>query len=271
MVHVQYASDLHITDWPKRTAFETFLTPVAPILVIAGDICSAWDPLYKHFLAWCSRNWHIVIFITGNHEYYPPPGTTYSLEQTEEYIRSIALPNTVFLQAGESYVVPGTHIRFVGATLWSAIDPVMWDEAAEKKGDFNKTFISTPMGIRKTHPSDTTALHAFHKACVRSAISPQHPRETLIVVTHHMPTMHLLETRYRGERWHSCYVSSDDELLVPNVKAWICGHSHRATQWSAPSGTVCLMNARGYNTTTEQGRTEDIYNPRAVMDIPVLR
>ena len=50
MVQIQYASDLHITDWPKGTAFEAFLTPVAPILVIAGDICSAWNPLYNSFL-----------------------------------------------------------------------------------------------------------------------------------------------------------------------------------------------------------------------------
>jgi hypothetical protein len=268
MVQIQYASDLHITDWPKGTAFESFLTPVAPILVLAGDICSAWDPLYKSFLAWCSRHWHLVIFITGNHEYYPPEGFLYTLDQTDTYIRSIALPNTIFLQAGQSYIVPGTRLRFVGATLWSAIDPVIWDEAAEKKGDFKRTYVDTPMGVRNTHPSDTTALHALHKAYLTSAISPLQ-KETLVVVTHHMPTLNLLEPRFRGERWHSCYTSADDELLAPNVKVWICGHSHRATQWRSPSGTLCLMNARGYNKPTEQERAEDIYHPQSVVDVRI--
>ena len=271
MVQIQYASDLHITDWPKGTAFEAFLTPVAPILVIAGDICSAWNPLYNSFLTWCSRHWHIVIFITGNHEYYPLAGTPHTMEQTDNYIRSLTLPNTIFLQAGQSYIVPGTYLRFVGATLWSAVDPAIWDEFADKKGDFKHTFVSTPMGLRNTHPSDTSALHALHKAYLTSAISPLHARETLIVVTHHMPTLNLLEPRFRGERWHSCYASSDDELIASNVKVWICGHSHRATQWRAPSGTLCLMNARGYNTPGEQHRTEDLYHPKSVVEVNLFQ
>jgi hypothetical protein len=272
MVQIQYASDLHITDWPKGTAFETFLTPVAPILVLAGDICSAWDPLYKNFLVWCSRHWHIVILITGNHEYYPLSGHTVTIDQTDHYIRSIAPHNVIFLQAGQSYTVPGTRLRFVGATLWSAIDPALWQEAAEKKGDYKHISIGVPMmGLRKAHPCDTTALHALHKAYLTSAIAPQQYKETLIVVTHHMPTLNLLEERFRGERWHSCYVSADDDLLAPNVKLWICGHSHRATQWRAPSGTLCLMNARGYNKPGEQQRTEDIYNLRAVVNIALQR
>jgi hypothetical protein len=269
MVQIQYASDLHITDWPKGTAFETFITPVAPILVLAGDICSAWDPLYKNFLVWCSRHWHLVILITGNHEYYPYETLHATMDRTDEYIRSITPPNVIFLQSGQSYTVPRTRLRFVGATLWSAIDPSMWQEAAEKKGDFKHILVSTPTGIRKAHPCDTTALHALHKAYLTSAIAPQQYKETLIVVTHHMPTLNLLEERFRGERWHSCYVSSDDELIVPNVKLWICGHSHRAVQWRAPSGTLCLMNARGYNKSSEQQRAEDIYNPRAVVEVSI--
>lgn len=269
MVRVQYASDLHITDWTKGTAFETFITPVAPLLVIAGDICSAWEPLYTHFLAWCSRNWYKVILITGNHEYHVPETLHATMEQTDARVQSIAqlFPNVVFLQSGQSYVVPGTRIRFVGATLWSAVDTSMWEEVAAKKGDYQQTYIGTPMGLRKAHPADTTALHALHKSHITSAIAPQLHGETLIVVTHHMPTLHLLEDHFRGERWHTCYVSSDDELFTPNVKAWICGHSHRAAYYKAPSGTLCVMNARGYNTTIEQGRAIDQYSPRATINV----
>jgi hypothetical protein len=270
MVRIQYASDLHINDYPKGTPFESFVTPVSPILVLAGDVCSAWDPLYRAFLAWCSRNWYLVIVVSGNHEYYCEPGKPHSMIETDAHMYDIAgrFQNVVYLQNGASYVVPNTRIRFVGATLWSAIDPAIWDEIAGKKGDYKATYTAYPTVFRKTHPSDICALHALHKMFLVSALAPQIPGEILVVVTHHMPTLHLLEDHYKGERWHSCYASNDDDLLLPNVRAWICGHSHRAVRWRAPyGGPLCLMNARGYNRPNELGRHVDIYNPQAVINI----
>ena len=43
MVRIQYASDLHINDWPDQTNYENFIIPVAPVLIVAGDVCSALD------------------------------------------------------------------------------------------------------------------------------------------------------------------------------------------------------------------------------------
>ena len=269
MVNIQYASDLHINDWPRGTPFESFITPVAPILVIAGDVCSAWDPLYRYFLGWCSRNWHIVIVIAGNHEYYCKTGYERTIQETDYEILQIAakFQNVIFLQNGASFVLPGTRIRFVGATFWSAIDPAIWDEVYEKKGDFNATFVGTEMGIRRTKPSDINSLHYFHRAYLSSACVPHFPHEILIVITHHMPTKELLEDHYKGEKWSSCYASSAEELMTKNITAWICGHSHRATRWRSPRGPLCLMNARGYNRREELGRAIDKYNPHAIFTL----
>ena len=284
MVRIQYASDLHINDWPDQTTFENFITPIAPILVVAGDICSAFDKSYMNFLRWCSKNWIYVIIITGNHEYYElePIKTTLSngkviegnyvphtMADIDVRIAKICkfYPNVIFLQNGASFVLPGTKIRFVGTTLWSAIDPMIHEEIQAKKGDYNATYTGTHTGIRKTTPADICALHSLQKMYLASALAPQIPGETLIVVTHHMPTLNLLEPHYRGERWHSCYASSDDELLIPSITVWICGHSHRATHWQSPSGPILVMNARGYNRVEELTRQEDTYNPAAYVDI----
>lgn len=269
MVQIQYASDLHINDWAKHTPFSTFLTPAAPILVLAGDICSAWDPLYAQFLAWVSRHWQIVVLITGNHEYYCDHHGVHTMEETDAHICYLAQshPNIAFLQNGASYIVPGTRLRFVGATYWSAIDPAIWDEIAGKKGDYKTTYTGSPYGPRKTHPSDNCARHAYQKAAVRSACAPLLYAETLIVVTHHMPTLALLEPEYRGERWHSCYATADDDMFSPNIHAWICGHSHRAVQLQVPGGPRLLMNARGYNRPHEIQRTQDVYHPRRVVEV----
>lgn len=274
-LQIQYVSDLHISDWPKGTSFATFVTPVAPILVIAGDICSAWDPLFAHFLAWCSRNWYQVILIAGNHEYYCGAGQERSIEETDTHISQLVLKfyNIVFLQNGASYILPGSNLRFVGATLWSNIDPAIWDEIAPKKSDYKTTYTMTGYGLRKTHPSDNTARHTFQKESLRCALVPWNPYERLVVITHHMPTMALLEDHFQGEAWCSCYASSDEDLFGnPAIVAWICGHSHRATKYKAPrgpmrSGLWMYMNARGYNRDHELARTIDVYDPKATINI----
>lgn len=262
MIKIQYSSDLHINDYPKGTPFESFITPIAPILVIAGDICSVWNPLYAHFVSWCSRHWSIVIIVLGNHEYFSD-GQTMNQSELEATRICAMFHNVKLLQSGASYVVPGTTLRFVGATLWSAVEPTIWEAVAAKKGDYRKTYTQTQFGIRNTQPSDICALHALHKARLSSAIAPHAKNETLIVITHHMPTLNLLEESYRHDTWRSCYASADDELFKQNVKVWICGHSHRAIRWQSPSGPVCVMNARGYNSTNELYRTQGVYNPQA--------
>jgi hypothetical protein len=270
MVHIQYASDLHVDDFPKGTPFASFLTPVAPILVLAGDIANVWDPIFSNFIAWCSNNWYLVLFIAGNHEYYDKSGARHSMEQAEVELRAVAarFPNVVYLQNGASYVIPGTHIRFVGATLWSDVDPAIWAQIAGRKGDFRHIYVQSGLHVRQQHPADAVARHALHKLQLFRALAPWWPDETLIVITHHMPTWELLEEHYKGEALCSCYASHDDDLLVPSIFAWICGHSHRAAHWQAPrSGPLCVMNARGYNRPEEQLRTQDKYSPHATMQI----
>ena len=245
MVRIQYCSDLHIDRFPEGTPFETFLNPVAPILVIAGDICPAWNPIYEIFLIWCRRNWSHIIIIAGNHEYFCDPGVIHTFEDTEHEIRRITSKLDIQFLQGQSYRVPGTNIRFIGATLWSSIDPAIWTEIVDKKGDYKNTYQSMQIRVRHTHPSDICALHALQKAHLYSELASQSNNEIVIVVTHHMPTMELLEPIYKNERWRSCYSSSDEDLFLQNIKTWICGHGHRATTLRTSSGLLLRMNARG--------------------------
>ena len=259
---LQYASDLHIDMWPQGTNFCNFLTPSAPFLALAGDICSAWEPRFEAFLAWCSRLWHTVFIVPGNHEYHNPYGRT--LGETDNHIYNICLKfkNIIFLQYGASYRIPGTQLRIVGATLWSDSDKAMWAKAIEKKSDYKNIYSGQRCLIT---PYEISALHYWHVSILRSVLIPDSELEKLIVITHHMPSKALLEPEYRGEAWHSFYASNTDFLFYPNIKLWICGHSHRATQLKIPHGPLLAMNARGYNRTHELTRTSDIYNPSATV------
>jgi hypothetical protein len=261
---IQYASDLHIDHFSD---FTTMIIPSAPVLLIAGDICSAWKPMYRDFLAWCSARWSHVILITGNHEYTCPDGEIHTLTDTDAHIRRIVsqMPNVIFLQDGESARIPGTDVQVVGATLWSAVDPVIHAEVQTLKGDYKHTYTDVALGIRTTTPMDICALHALQKAKLANALAT-HTWGRLILMTHHMPSLSLLEPEYRHERLHSCYASADDDLFYyGNLAAVICGHSHRAIKQRLPPGILALMNARGYNRPDEMGRTTDVYSPTAVL------
>ena len=262
MIEIQYASDLHIDVFPNNTSFPTFLQPLSPILVLAGDIASAWNPIYKDFLEWCSNQWEHVIVITGNHEYYCNDGLIHTLEQTDNHIRDICnkLNNVIFLQGGQSYMYK--TIRFVGATLWSDIDPSIWENISTK-GDFAMTYVTSQNRVRKTQPSDICALHSLHRSNIASALVSHIPNEKIIVITHHMPSMELLQTQYRTHPRKTCYASSDEDLFVPSIMGWICGHGHRATIQKLPKGPVLFMNARGYNIDRDLQRDVDVYDPVA--------
>lgn len=267
---LQYASDLHIDGWPATTPFETFLVPCAPFLVLAGDICSAWNPRYFQFLAWAAKHWRNVFVVAGNHEYHNTHRHTLAETDARIFDFCIGRKNVVYLQAGASYLIPGTRTRIIGSTLWSAPDPAVWKRAAKKKGDYRFIWVddaSAPKGKRKLHPSDVYAMHTLHKLMLQWVLATQDRHENHIVVTHHMPSKLLLEPEYRGEELHTFYASNDDDLFTPQTKLWICGHSHRATTLKVPSGPLLAMNARGYNKPSEQSRSVDMYNPCAVQKI----
>jgi len=265
MLQIQYVSDLHIEEWPEGTPFLTFVTPVAPILVIAGDICSVWNPLYKQFLAWTSRNWFCVIFTAGNHEYHNNDDSKHSIHEADIFMHRLTeeYPNLHYLNYGHSYTIPGTNLRFVGATLWANVDPAIHEYVTNeiKKKDFRRIYAQNAAFT----PAEMTLHHTFHTRFLEQALTPR-AKETLIVITHYLPTFELLEPEYKDDIIRTCYASADDFLFTPNITAWICGHGHRATSYKSPTCTV-YMNARGYNKEKEIERTVDKYNPKMVLNI----
>jgi hypothetical protein len=261
-MNIQYCSDLHIDRFPG-IPFHVFVRPSAPVLIVAGDICPVANPLYGEFLVWCRRNWRTIVVITGNHEYFCEPGKEQTFDEIEKVVEQTCKTlNIHFLQGGKDVRLPGTNIRIVGATLWSAIDPIIWNKVNAIRGDFKETFQRTHNSVRNTDPSDICALHALHKAQLLSAFAPKYMNETLIVVTHHMPSLKLLEERHKTAEFRSCYASADDDLFLGNVNAWICGHGHRSIQYKVTGGPLLLMNARGYE--NEANRITNVYNPEAL-------
>ena len=261
MTKVQYASDLHLDHLASNIEFNSIVTPAAPILILAGDIASAWTSIYGKFLRWCSVNWQHVILIAGNHEYFCHRNYPRSRQETEQHIRNLCRfhHNVHFLQAGQTYIIPNKNLVFIGATLYSNISKDIHDEVLVK-GDFTKTFIERDNILCRTHPSDHVNAHKRHKQALADAIRAVPRNFKAVVVTHYLPTHKLLEPEYQDDHWRSCYASNDEDLFRPPVSVWICGHGHRSTYILAKHNILVAMNARGYKQ-YELNRTVDIYQP----------
>jgi hypothetical protein len=69
---IQYVSDIHLEFHDKMNTGSLqpllFVKPVAPYLVLAGDIGVPDLKGYSVFLQWCSENWNAVFLVAGNHE-----------------------------------------------------------------------------------------------------------------------------------------------------------------------------------------------------------
>jgi len=267
MVSVQYASDLHLDHLSPNKPYWDIITPSAPILVLAGDIASVWSPNYGDFLVWCSINWNYVILVAGNHEFICEPNQAHSRQDTELMLKKLSavLYNVHYLQAGQAYKIPDTNIVFIGATLYSDIDPEIYDEILVK-GDFTRTFIERNNILCRTAPSHLVKTHKRHRQALADAIRSVPRNHKVVVVTHYLPSYRLLEPEFQDDRWRSCYASKDDDLFRTPVKVWVCGHSHRSVTIRANHNILLAMNARGYKE-WEVNRKVDIYQPSAVFNL----
>jgi len=66
MYRFQYVSDLHL-EFRKKVLR---IPPVAPFLLLAGDIGYPCRSLYREFLRYAAHDFEKVFLVAGNHEFY---------------------------------------------------------------------------------------------------------------------------------------------------------------------------------------------------------
>ena len=121
MVSFQIVSDLHI-EYRNNYIHDPFMyiTPVADILILAGDIGSLYkmNQLYS-FLSTLCEKFKLVLYIAGNHEYYMTDGFK-PLKINALNNRLYELENNIqnLLILKNSSIVIG-DVCITGCTLWS--------------------------------------------------------------------------------------------------------------------------------------------------------
>ena len=261
---IQYVSDLHLELQNPIPAFETLLKPCAPYLALAGDIGHPTE--VRALFEWATTRWKHIFYVAGNHEYYDfarDPALQENIVQRKNQFQEIAdsHPNIHFFSGKVgSFFCEEENVAVVGCTLWSLVDPagLGW----QTMNDYRRIRL---FGKALIEPKHVSAIHQSEKAALEREIERWANRgASICVITHHLPSFHLVNPRWAGHAANECFASNSDALIRPPVRLWIYGHTHTASHHII-NGVPVVSNARGY-----EGEHIGGWSKEAWMEIPYV-
>lgn len=194
-------------------------------LVVAGDLATA-EHLAAAIDVLC-RMWPTVIFVPGNHEYY---GSSFDeVDSLLDALHQRYYPTLRVLRAGTLAVLGGR--RVLGCTLWFPETP-------------NTVLLSTALAdfqqIRGFAPA------VYDRCRQDSEFLRQNVRRGDIVITHHLPSVRSIATKFAGSALNHFFVAPMDDLIEgAQPAAWIHGHTHARMKYRI-GATQVACNPRGY-------------------------
>jgi predicted phosphohydrolase len=223
---IQFASDIHLEVLEMDGTFneeddETFrflIEPVAPILILAGDILTPHAKCIHSFLNWCSRNFEHTFWVMGNHEYYSntPIPMRFILQKYRSYC-----PSNVHILDNETFSLG--NVLFVGSTLWSKIPEEDDQEIQYRINDYRMIYNDEH---KRVCPAETRLRFQTNLKFLEDTIEAN-PDKKIVVITHHAPlNKGTSYADFEGEVTNAAYATHIDLKKDDNVKLWICGHTH---------------------------------------------
>jgi len=205
-------SDLHF----NVVNFKYFRYSVqADNLMICGDVCSPFNPIYEKYITECSLRYKRIFIVSGNHEYW---GST--IHDTDNKIYEITRKcknQNVFYLNNKYYMLWNgkKYIRIFGGTLWSFISDHE-KQSINRISNDNKYINKFNLEIRNNLYLDTVKNIESHD-------------NFDIIMTHHMPSYTLIDKKYNISKYINCLYSSKCDNLLWKTKYWVCGHTHTYT------------------------------------------
>jgi len=232
----QIVSDLHIETMNGTPSSKDFITPSAPVLIMAGDIgrIRKYNQL-KLFLEDVCKNFDIVLYVLGNHEYYKVKDMSDKTmdELYQDMLRIEAGIDNLYLLNRSSVIIGDVCIA--GVTLWSQALVKVPPFIVRIKG----------MGTRKyntLHQNDVRYIKKMVKYCSKNKLK-------LLVVSHHCPSYTPIDRwgkRHKKDRFKSLYSTNLDYLLDSGkIHTWVCGHLHINFDYLTKGGTRLVGNQKG--------------------------
>lgn len=241
------ASDLHL-----ESEFDYILNipddNVSKYLLLAGDVCN-YDNihLFERWLEHMSNKFNKIFFVSGNHEYY---SRGESMDEIDSKLKELTLKfeNVIYLNC-DTYQL--NDVLIIGCTLWS-------NNKYEYINDYKNIYIEKDKLLTL---KDSNNLHSDQLEWLTKTLN-ENKDKTTIVLTHHLPTIKLIDNKYLFQPlMNTAYYTPLDKLIENNsqIKYWICGHSH-STKMCEINNTKLILNAYGY-----QGENKKFTNNYKIM------
>jgi Icc-related predicted phosphoesterase len=216
---VQIFSDLHLEGFRDPNIIWEYVTPQAPVAVVAGDINSRE---FEHTCNIIASKFEHVIVVLGNHEWYKKD-ISWRPDQSK------LADNVHVLNQG---VYEHDDVVFIGATLWSDFKNQDWFVMDGAKRGINDFHIIRN-GAHNFTPHLASDFHRKDKQYLQMMINKfaDHDDKKIVVVTHFMPSYQCVNERWRrnpGTDTLNYYFSANcDDMFDPDkINLWICGHTH---------------------------------------------
>lgn len=231
------------------------------ILILAGDLWIGIKFIEYLGFSWISQvapRFKQVLIVLGNHDYWPCKNDLTikaGADKCNKLLQDMCLFNVKVLDM-DTYV-DGEYL-FVGATLWTDMnkgEPLAMHNMSNFMAYDGKIAYDTGTnGAWSRFTSDKwVQTHMKHRDYIKH-VAAQNRDKQLIVITHHVPLMHLGDPIYQGNSSNAYYMSDLSDLILDNdnIKIWFFGHTHHASQTVFPpyaeEGDGCRMinNCVGY-------------------------
>lgn len=211
MASFQYISDLHL-EFREETVH---VPPLAPYLLLAGDVGDPGLPLYRDFLREVSGLFKDVFLITGNHEYYGKR----AMKETDALVETICRECDVHFLNNQSFYFNETTLALWGGTLWTDIPESAAPVVSLCINDFHRIPGFTPKLATQLHKD---ALCALERDMDASPVGTQ-----WVIMSHHLPQTCLIDPTYQHERIVNTAFASDVVVAGdPRILHWVYGHTH---------------------------------------------
>ncbi|MCX7593140.1 MAG: metallophosphoesterase [Fischerella sp.] len=236
---IHIVSDLHLN-------FADITLPGgADLLILAGDITEhRYVPQHARFFQEECTKYPKVLYVFGNHEYY------HGYLDATPFLIKAHLPSNVQVLDNDSVDIGDW--TFIGSTLWTDMnrgDPLTRFHLKGARGlhDFKVVAQHAEPWTRFT-PESAEGLHRKSRQYIDVTTNKRKDRK-VFVITHHAPTFQSVHESYRHDTpMNGAFASDLSELILnrDNIRYWVHGHMHTASDYMVGDNCRVICHPRGY-------------------------
>lgn len=242
-MQIDIVSDLHIEHWTHQP-YDWKLNKKTEIVVIAGDIADDLELTINELNKACEV-YEKVIYIDGNHE----SSKHYNdLSFVNKYICEKMINRENFFNLSENDIVLDNFV-IIGVCGW-------WDfRICEPEITFEESIncFNCEWNPRQDIDKEIIINNIINEANanyinIKNKIKKYKDNYKICLVTHTVPSKHLLSNNYPYDRKFAGYYGNSrfEEFVNEDaVQYFIFGHNHDAIQKKIIKGKTFINNARG--------------------------